>query len=177
MDAGELQALRRDVVTARLALAGLLLAAATAAPAVRAEGRLQLVTAGQFSEVLAGARGQVVVLNLWATWCTPCLSEIPDLMQLERELGARGVKLVAVGMDDPADAGRVEAFRVEHFPDFDSYLRNEPGMDTLVSVFDSAWNELLPTTYLIRRDGEIALRIQGKRSLEDFRAALGALLD
>lgn len=164
-------------MTARLALAALLLAAAAATPAARAEGRLQPVTAGEFSAVLTETRGKVVVLNLWATWCTPCLKEIPDLMQLEQELAARGVKLVAVSMDDPAELGRVEAFRREHFPDFASYLRNEPEMDTLVSVVDPAWNELLPTTYLIGRDGKVARRIQGKRSLEDFRAEVGALLD
>ena len=72
---------------------------------------------------------------------------------------------------------RVDAFRQEFFPGFRSYLRNEPDMDTLVSVVDPAWNELLPTTYLIDRDGRMIRRIQGRRSLEDFRAELSALLD
>jgi len=175
VDAGELPQLRRQAVTPRLALVALLLLAAV--PTAGAEGRLRPVTAPEFSAILTAARGKVVVLNLWATWCTPCLKEIPDLIQLEQELGARGVTLIAVGMDDPAELARVDAFRREHFPAFASYLRNEPEMDTLASVFDPAWNELLPTTYLIDRDGKVVRRIQGKRSLADFRAAVGALLD
>ena len=87
------------------------------------------------------------------------------------------MKLLAVGMDDPEERDRVEAFRKEHFPEFRSYLRNELEMDTLVSVVDPAWNELLPTTYLIDRDGKVAKRIQGKRSLEAFRTEVAALLD
>ena len=148
-----------------------------AAPfAAHAEGKVQLATAGEFAATLAAQNGKVVVLNLWATWCTPCLKEIPDLMQLEREFATKGVVLVAVGMDDPTELARVDSFRQRFFPDFVSYLRNEPDMDTLVSKVDPAWNELLPTTYLIGRDGKVAKRIQGKKSLEDFRGEVIALL-
>ena len=121
-------------------------------------------------------KGKVLVLNLWATWCTPCLREIPDLMKLERELAGRGVALVALGMDDPAEFAAVEAFRAKHFAQFRSLLRDTPDMDAAVSVVDPAWNELLPTTYLIGRDGKVVKRIQGKKTLEEFRAEVGALL-
>lgn len=141
-----------------------------------AASQLTLADAAALKAELDRHRGKVVVLNLWATWCTPCLKEIPDLMQLERELAGRGVVLVAVGMDDPADLGSVEAFRARHFPEFRSLLRDAPDMDTVVSVVDPAWNELLPTTYLIGRDGKVARRIQGKKSLEDFRQAVEPLL-
>jgi len=161
----------------RSPLAALALALAACASPALADDGLQMATAQEFAQVLAAERGKVVVLNLWATWCTPCLKEIPDLVELERELAARGVKLVAVGMDAPEERDRVEAFRKEHFPEFRSYLRNELEMDTLVSVVDPAWNELLPTTYLIDRDGKVAKRIQGKRSLEAFRTEVAALLD
>lgn len=144
--------------------------------AVQAAGKVELATAGEFSAALAAQQGKVIVLNLWATWCTPCLKEIPDLMQLEREFAAKGVKLVAVGMDDPTELARVDSFRQKFFPDFVSYLRNEPDMDTLVSKVDPAWNELLPTTYLIGRDGKVVKRIQGKKSLEEFRAEVTVLL-
>ncbi len=50
-------------------------------------------------------------------------------------------------------------------------------MDTLVSVVDPSWNELLPTTYLIDRRGDVQRRIQGKRSLDDFRTEVQALLE
>lgn len=144
--------------------------------AVQAAGKVELATAGEFSAALAAQQGKVIVLNLWATWCTPCLKEIPDLMQLEREFAAKGMKLVAVGMDDPTELARVDSFRQKFFPDFVSYLRNEPDMDTLVSKVDPAWNELLPTTYLIGRDGKVVKRIQGKKSLEEFRAEVTVLL-
>lgn len=151
------------------------LALALSAP-VQAEGSIRLATADEFSRSLTTLQGRPVVLNLWGTWCAPCLKEIPDLMQLEREFAAQGLQLVAVAMDDPAEFAMVDSFRKRFFADFDSYLRNEPDMDTLVSVVDPAWNELLPTTYLIGRDGKVLKRIQGKKSIEEFRREISALL-
>ena len=146
-----------------------------AQPATKAGTPVALMSAADLRQALAAERGKVVVLNLWATWCTSCLKEIPDLMQLEREQKGKGMTLLAVGMDDPAELGRITAFRDKFFPGFSTTLRSEAEMDTVVSVVDPAWNELLPTTYLIGRDGKVVKRIQGKKSLEDFRAEVNRL--
>ena len=143
----------------------------------KASGAVELIDAEGMRGQLEEYRGEVVVLNLWATWCVPCIKEIPDLMTLESELDSRGMRLVAVSMDDPADLGAVEAFRARHFPEFRTWLRGEPDMDTLVSVVDFAWNGILPTTYLINREGQVARKIQGKWSLDEFRTAVETLLD
>ncbi len=97
-------------------------------------------------------------------------------MRLENELQAKGVVLVALGMDDPNDFARVDAFRMQHFPEFSSYLRDSPDMDSLVSILDPYWNELLPTTYLLDPDGNVIRRIQGKQSYEDFYARVVEVL-
>ena len=137
----------------------------------------ELATPQQLRAILDREQGNVVVLNLWGTWCTPCLKEIPDLVALEQEFADRGVAVIGLGMDEPDTlAGLVEPFRAKHFPDFRTYLRDAPDMDSVVSVVDPAWNELLPTTYLIDREGNVVKRIQGKRSREQFRAEIEALL-
>jgi len=165
------------VTVLRIAALGLaLLGAGSLSGVADAAGQIRLATAEEFSASLGKLRGKPVVLNLWGTWCAPCLKEIPDLMQLQREFADRGVELVAVAMDDPADLAMVDGFRKRFFPEFDSYIRNEPDMDTLVSVVDPAWNELLPTTYLIGKDGKVVKRVQGKKSIEDFRSEIRALL-
>jgi thiol-disulfide isomerase/thioredoxin len=137
----------------------------------------ELVTPQQLRSVLEQEQGNVVVLNLWGSWCTPCLKEIPDLVALEQELAERGVVVIGLGMDEPDTLDTlVEPFREKHFPGFRTYLRDAPDMDSVVSIVDPAWNELLPTTYLIDRDGNVVKRIQGKRSREQFRAEIEPLL-
>lgn len=134
------------------------------------------IDAAQFGSELAALRGRVVIVNLWATWCVPCLREVPELVKLAAELEAEGVTLLGVAMDDPADRLTLVApFHRKFFPAFRTWQRAESEMDTLVSVIDPGWNEVLPTTYLIGRDGKVAERIQGVRSYDEFRVAVGSL--
>ena len=52
------------------------------------------------SATLADYKGQVVLLNVWATWCEPCKIEMPSMEQMEKELGPQGLKIVAVSIDE-----------------------------------------------------------------------------
>ncbi|MBV6425279.1 MAG: Thiol-disulfide oxidoreductase ResA [Steroidobacteraceae bacterium] len=148
-------------------------AAAAAAPASTpaspgADAALPLADAARLRAILDAYRGKVVVLNLWASWCVPCLREIPDLVRIEKELAPRGVVLVGVSMDEPGDAARVAAFRAQHFPQFRTWLRAESELDAIASVVDPAWNEVLPTTYVLGRDGKVARRVQGAKTHDEF---------
>jgi thiol-disulfide isomerase/thioredoxin len=75
------------VVTTQEDPAQVLLAAELSAP----NGSKQALTQWQ---------GKVIVVNFWATWCPPCLKEIPDFMTVQNQLGARGVQMVGIAIDD-----------------------------------------------------------------------------
>lgn len=151
--------------------------AAAAATQVTRAAPTRLVTAAQLRKALTKLHGQVVVLNFWATWCTPCLREIPDFLALEQELGSRGLKMLGVSMNEPGElTSLVEPFRRQYFPAFASYLRNEPDMDSIATVVDAAWNEILPTTWVLGRDGRVLQKIQGRKSRDEFRALLETAL-
>lgn len=59
---------------------------------------------------LADYRGQVVLLNVWATWCPPCQAEMPSLQRLYQAYGGKGLKLVAVSIDDYVTEDSIRAF-------------------------------------------------------------------
>lgn len=142
-----------------------------------AETPAQPVSAEQFRAALQQHRGKVLIVNLWATWCVPCLREIPDLLRLEGEAAARGVRLIGVAVDDPSPgAAQVEQFRRKYFPAFVTYARIGPQLDELASVIDPAWNEVVPTTYILDRSGRPVARLQGRKSIEEFRKALDPAL-
>jgi len=123
---------------------------------------------------LSASEGRVVLVNLWATWCTPCLREIPDLLALEAELPASDFRLLAISMDDAYSEGWVTEFKAKHFPALVSFINVELDMDTLVSVIDPVWNETLPTSYIFNRDGEVVKKVQGKKPIAFFREQLVA---
>ena len=123
---------------------------------------------------LSASEGRVVLVNLWATWCTPCLREIPDLLALETELPASDFRLLAISMDDAYSEGWVTEFKAKHFPTLVSFINAELDMDTLVSVIDPVWNETLPTSYIFNREGEVVKKVQGKKPIAFFREQLVA---
>lgn len=125
-------------------------------------------------EELSASQGRVVLVNLWATWCTPCLQEIPDLLAIEAESPANDFRLLAISMDDIHNQGWVAQFKAEYFPALVSFINAEMDMDSLVSVIDPVWNETLPTSYIFNRDGEVVKKVQGKKSIEFFREQLAA---
>ncbi|GIK34193.1 MAG: hypothetical protein BroJett010_07520 [Gammaproteobacteria bacterium] len=148
-----------------------------AAPSIAAPP-VPALDAGQFRQVLREQQGQVVLVNFWATWCRACLKEIPALLDLERQYHDRGFRLVAVSLDEPGDyAGVVAPFLDKWFPTLATYRRATADMDGLVSVLDPAWNELLPTSYVLDRAGAVRARIQGGKPVEEFAAAIRPWLD
>ena len=164
-------------MTPRIRSFCLLLWMTVAAGVAPAGERITLVDAEALSAELSAREGRVVLVNFWATWCRPCLEEIPALMELEHDLGEQGFDLVAVSLDEPdVLETMVEPFLDKWFPEFSSYLSTETEMDRIVSVVDPYWNEVLPTSYVIARDGSMAQRIQGGSSAEEFAAAIEPLL-
>lgn len=169
---------RRVLMLALLGLAaGFARGAVPATVAPTEAASMRLLKAPDLRALIDAQRGKVVVLNLWATWCTPCLREIPTLLRVTQDLTPRGLVLIGVAMDEPQSLHTlVEPFRRRFFPQFPTWLRDESDMDTIASVVDQAWNEILPTTYVIGRAGKVLTKIQGARSEAQFRAAFEAAL-
>jgi thiol-disulfide isomerase/thioredoxin len=117
---------------------------------------------------LGDYRGDVVLLNFWATWCGPCLIELPTFSSWQGKYGHQGLQIIAVSMDDDsAPVGK--AVRRLHIkvPVImgDEKLGNEYG-----GVLG------LPVTYLIGRDGRIAARISGETDLKKMESKVRELL-
>jgi thiol-disulfide isomerase/thioredoxin len=120
---------------------------------------------------LSQERGKAVVLSFWATWCPPCLREMPQLRKLEAELGAQGMALVAASMDNPD-------VREEAVAD---WLKKQGGPPPLI-VFPTdetarAWHAgSLPTLYVLGRDGSIVASHSGLTPEVTLRREIGKAL-
>ncbi len=119
---------------------------------------------------LADFAGQVVVLNFWATWCPPCVDEMPSLQQLADRLGPEGLTVVAVSVDERyAD---IEPFVEQHRLRFLVLHDLGKRVSRRYAVLQ------FPETWIVGRDGRLAAHIVGARdwsapeSLEVFRSLL-----
>lgn len=98
---------------------------------------------------LADYKGQVVILNIWATWCIPCREELPSLEQLYREYGPKGLKLVAVSADKGVSEDSIRAFAKNYGATFE--ILHDPSD----AVEDAYQTTGFPETFVIGREGTI----------------------
>jgi peroxiredoxin len=119
---------------------------------------------------LAALKGKVVLLNFWATWCGPCLMEIPSFVEIQQAYRSRGFQAIGVSVDDP----------VEKLPPFaKQYKINYPllvGQDRedIQEAFGGIFG--IPTSFLISRDGKVCRKQMGPVSKEQFESWIKALL-
>jgi peroxiredoxin len=103
---------------------------------------------------LAALRGKVVLVNFWATWCAPCVEEMPALARLRTRLAPRGFEVLAVNQGEmPA---RVTAFAERTGLDLPVLLDREKAVA-------KAWRvRALPTTFVVDKSGRIRLHAEGE---------------
>ena len=122
------------------------------------------------SITLSDFRGKVVLLNFWATWCTPCRIEIPWFVDMEREFKDEGFAVIGVSMDEDGwDA--VKPF----MNDLKVNYRMVLGTEELAQLYSGV--QALPTSFIIDRDGRIATTHAGIVSRKTFEEEIRALLD
>jgi thiol:disulfide interchange protein DsbD len=133
-------------------------------------GRGQGAGVGAFTKLEGGAldtsafNGKVVVVNFWATWCVPCIEEIPGFNKLNQQLGGKGVVVLGVSMDEEG-AERVRPFLKKHPMDYLVALGSE-------AVSKQYGLDELPVTVVFDRSGKQVKRFEGFTSEEALQAAV-----
>jgi thiol-disulfide isomerase/thioredoxin len=156
------------------AAALLLLAAGSRAEASRLAGE---VDAKALSERIGQEKGNVVLVNFWATWCVPCREEFPDIIRLQKAYGPSGLRVIGVTTDFQKETPAVESFLARQNPGFPNYRKKTGGDDQVfIDAVDRSWGGELPFTVLYARDGRKAKVLSGKHGYADYEKEVRALL-
>lgn len=151
----------RDAPVADAAVGG----ASQPAPAVN----LNLLSGGVLG--VESLRGKVVLVDFWATWCVPCISEIPMFNQLQKHYQPRGVEVVAISLDEEG-AAKVKPFVKAHSMNYTQTL----GDDSTAAAFNVD-PSTLPVTLLIDKQGRIRFRHVGITTKDVLESEINLLLD
>jgi len=116
--------------------------------------------------------GKILVVNFWATWCPPCVIEIPAFVELQTTLGARGLQFVGIALDDPVAAATFATARGINYPVL-------AGEDDVAQLMQRLGNHIgaLPFTVVFDRSGAVVHTQQGEWAIDDARHVLEPLLD
>lgn len=118
---------------------------------------------------LSSYRGQVVLLNFWATWCAPCRVEIPRFMEWQKDYGPQGLAVLGVSIDD--DEVPVRAFAQKLHVDYPILMGDAHLAEKYGGVLG------VPVTFLIDRQGIIRARIDGESDLHAMEMRIRQLLN
>jgi peroxiredoxin len=102
---------------------------------------------------LSDYRGKVVLLDFWATWCAPCLDEIPHFVEMQQKYATQGFQTIGISMDDGPKP--VERFYSEHKLNYPVAI----GTSKLAESYGGVLG--LPVTFVIGRDGKIRRKFVG----------------
>ncbi|MBV9671053.1 MAG: TlpA family protein disulfide reductase, partial [Acidobacteriales bacterium] len=109
---------------------------------------------------LSDYKGKAVVLNFWATWCTPCKVEMPWLVDLEKKYQGQGVEIVGISMDD-LSRDKVKSFTREMGLNYPVLMGKESAKNEEMLEEHYGGLEGLPTTFYIDRSGKIVETVEG----------------
>ena len=138
---------------------------------------LQLIpaTAAEVMDVIKNANANVVLVNVWATWCVPCVEEFPDIMAVYQQYKSRGLRVVFVSVDfeDQADDARV--FLKTQGVDFPTYLKLSDDR-AFINTLDPNWSGAMPATWIYDGEGEKRHFWIGKASREQLKKKIRDVL-
>ena len=128
------------------------------------------------AELAKNNTDRVRLINVWATWCAPCVAEFPDLVALSQRLGNRPFEMVTISMDDPKMKTGAVKFLTNHQAvparplkrkldkegrETLNFIYTGANTDTMIEALDTEWKGPLPFTVVIAPGGKIIYRQNG----------------
>lgn len=129
-----------------------------------------------YARLVASARGKVLVVNFWATWCAPCRKEMPELVALAARYRAKGLEFATVAIDEESDRKAVAEFLDKTKVPPPTFIKNFQSDEKFISMVDSRWSGGLPFTVVYDRAGRKAHVFPGEVDLKELEAVIRKLL-
>ncbi len=113
---------------------------------------VSIVKYEELQEAIAAEKDKLLVVNFWATWCGPCITELPHFMEVKREYeGDAGFKMILVSLDPVRQLDKVKQMITRKKLDTEHYLLDDNArMNLWIPAFDTSWGGGIPATFIYK---------------------------
>ena len=137
---------------------------------------VELIDRAGLQKLIHERHGKTLLLNIWATWCMPCIEEFPDLVKLYLSQGADTLEIVGISVDDSDDVeSKVVPFLEKHAVPFKVYLAHFVKQDEFINSLDSTWKGAIPATFIYDSLGNQRFLMIGQSTFNQFKYKVGQL--
>ena len=134
---------------------------------------LEPASAEQIQQLRGNAgTGKLLLVNVWATWCGPCVDEFPELQKIVRMYWARPISIVTLSINNPDEKEMVLAFLKKQHAFNRNLIFNGNDAADAVKVLGTGWAGGAPYTVLIGTNGEVLYKVQGEMNALEVRRAI-----
>ncbi len=141
-----------------------------------APARLDPLDEAGYRQLVASSKGKVLLVNFWATWCSPCREEMPLLVKLEAAYRDRGFRLVTISADEPEDARQALEFLQKMKVPPPAYLKRAANDDKFITAIDAKWSGALPALFLYDKTGRKVRSFIGEADFKALESEIRKLL-
>jgi thiol-disulfide isomerase/thioredoxin len=122
------------------------------------------------TQALAQWKGKILLVNFWATWCTPCVQEMPELSKIQSENKITNAQIIGIGVDSAAN---IQEFSTKYKISYPLYAADVAGSELLRKFGDSAGG--LPFSLLIAPNGRIKKTYLGRLNMAEVKRDIASL--
>ena len=121
--------------------------------------------------------GKILFLNVWATWCQPCIEEFPDIVKLYNDYRNAGVDIAAISVDYPDEVdSKILPFLVSQHVPFKVYVANIKKDEDFINQLNPSWSGAVPATFIFDENGKQRVFMFGQKTLKVFKAEIDSAL-
>ena len=127
----------------------------------------QSITLAQWPEIISAYKGKVLVVDMWATWCSSCLKRFPHMVKMHNDYKDKGVAFISLLLEDPEEPEAIEnakKFLIKQKANFDHYFMNE----NIMTSFEKLDLLGIPTVFVYSQDGKLTYRLTGDNPNKQF---------
>jgi len=133
---------------------------------------LQELDLEETAELVANPSDKLLLINVWATWCAPCVIEYPHFVDTQRMYGARDFEFVSISMDRAEHADKALAFLEKTNSALRNYIYSGEDKYAFIEALDPDWSGALPYTLLIEPGGKVVWSYQGPVDFLELRRTI-----
>jgi thiol-disulfide isomerase/thioredoxin len=141
---------------------------------VTGEDSVRVIDMKGLQDFIRQQRGEVLVVNVWATWCVPCVQEIPDLIRLSKD---KHVRVVGVSIDDAEDVtSKVAPFLRKHPVPYPVFVKAAGNDEAFINALNTQWTGAVPVSFVYDSGGKQRAMLVGKQPYAAIRRAVESVM-